>query len=491
MSEMFGSYELLELLGQGGMGKVYRARRSGQKNDFAVKFLRAELVADDQMITRFVQERSLMVSLRHKNLVNVLDLVVEDGRAAIVMEFVGNGDVRDLLKSSGPLSPALTVSVVKGVLEALSYIHENGVVHRDIKPENILLGEANVVKVADFGIARLTDGQKITKVTSLVGTPEYMAPEMADGEGASAAVDVYATGIMMYELLTGATPFAGGHPVAVLRRHIEIEPELIIGLDDALAECVFGMLIKDPTRRLTAAGALGLLEKLGRNVSSMALGKRVDTSEESRSSETRMIDHAPGDISSPTVIIPRGTNQPIDLPVERKLRRSSSKRRYLLAVACSVIALAGIALTLTRTGYSDFRESFKPTTSSPLINRVSTTLLKPTSTTTSTSLPPRTTTTLAMPVGLPSDPVLINAYPTNLVVEISAQARVGQWITEIQCQAFSGQTQIGKFVGGNGGTITIGISFPDQSAAQAASGFCQVFDRWGRASLGQMAWGNG
>jgi serine/threonine protein kinase len=488
---MFGSYELLELLGQGGMGKVYRARRSGQKNDFAVKFLRAELVADDQMITRFVQERSLMVSLRHKNLVNVLDLVIEDGRAAIVMEFVGNGDVRDLLKSSGPLSPALTVSVVKGVLEALSYIHENGVVHRDIKPENILLGEANTVKVADFGIARLTDGQKITKVTSLVGTPEYMAPEMADGEGASAAVDVYATGIMMYELLTGVTPFAGGHPVAVLRRHIENEPELIFGLDDALAECVFGMLCKDPNRRLTAAEALGLLEKLGRNVSSTSLGKRVDTSEESRCSETRMIDHAPGDLSSPTVIIPKGTNQPIDLHVERKVRRSSSDRRYLLAVACSVIALAAITLTLTRSGYlMNGRESFKPTTSSPLINRVSTTLLKPTSTTTSTSPPLGTTTTIAMPVGLPPDPVLIVANPTNLVVEISAQARVGNWITQIQCQAFSGQTQTEKFVSGNGGTINIRISFPDQSAAQAAGGFCQVFDRWGRASLGQMAWGN-
>ena len=110
MTETFGSYELLDLLGQGGMGQVYRARKMGAKVDVAVKFLRSELISDEQMIARFLQERSLMVSLRHENLVNVQDLVVEDGRAAIVMEYVGGGDVRAVIESDGAQSPAFVVA---------------------------------------------------------------------------------------------------------------------------------------------------------------------------------------------------------------------------------------------------------------------------------------------------------------------------------------------------------------------------------------------
>ena len=247
MTTTLGSYEVGEILGRGSMGEVHRGVRIGSEDQLAVKILRSELVADPEVLARFLQERSMLCSLVHPNLVRVRDLVVEGGSAAIVMDLVDGSDLRRMLTEKGTLAPAVAADLVGQILSALATVHAAGIVHRDIKPENILVGTDGEVRLTDFGIARLTHGPSLTRMTGLIGTPEYLAPELAEREHATTAADIYATGVLFYELLTGFTPFAGGHPVAVLRRHLEDDPARPDGVPDALWNLLTDMLAKDPT----------------------------------------------------------------------------------------------------------------------------------------------------------------------------------------------------------------------------------------------------
>ena len=224
----------------------------GSGDEVAIKVFRPELADDPELITRFVQERSALCGLYHPNLVRVHDLVIEGGSAAIVMDLVVGTDLRAVLGRHGTLPPAEATKIVSEVLSALAVVHAKGIVHRDIKPENILLGVAGEVRLTDFGIARLSQGPSLTRLSGLIGTPDYMAPELAEGHRAEPSADIYATGIVLYELLTGSTPFTGGHPVAVLRRHIEAPPPRPDGVPDELWDVVATMLDKDPEGRPTA-----------------------------------------------------------------------------------------------------------------------------------------------------------------------------------------------------------------------------------------------
>jgi hypothetical protein len=224
-----------------------------------VKILKPELVSDPDIVARFFQERSILLSISHPNVVRVVDLVVEGQTLAIVMEFIKSRDLRHELLAHHTLPPAQVARYGCEVLNALAAVHAAGIVHRDVKPENMLLdtsGNRPEVKLTDFGVARLTYGGSLTKVSSLIGTPEYMAPELAEHESATPAVDLYATGIVLYEMLAGRTPFAGGHPIAVLRRHIDDPPPLIPGAPVQLWTFIAPLLVKDPDERPKSAAQL-------------------------------------------------------------------------------------------------------------------------------------------------------------------------------------------------------------------------------------------
>ena len=232
VDELLGSrYLLHERVGQGGMGQVYRGSVRETGSPVAVKVLKPELVSDPDIVARFFQERSILLSITHANIVRLIDLVVEGQTLAIVMEFVKGKDLRHELLAKRTLAPSEVARYGCQLLDGLAAVHSAGIVHRDVKPENLLLdtsGSRPELKLTDFGVARLTYGS-LTKVSSLIGTPEYMAPELADYEHATVAADLYSTGIVLYELLAGRTPFGGGHPVAVLRRHIDEPPPPIPG----------------------------------------------------------------------------------------------------------------------------------------------------------------------------------------------------------------------------------------------------------------------
>jgi serine/threonine-protein kinase len=260
-------YRLLERRGRGAAGEVWRAVDRRTDEVVAAKLLRSEHVSDRDLVGRFIRERSILTRLRHPNIVAVRDLVVEGDRLAIVMDFVDGGSLRDVLHDDGPLPPALAVGVAAAVLDGLASAHDQGVLHRDIKPDNVLLTERwrelrpGDLRLSDFGIARIVaDGAGTT--TGLLGTPEYMSPELLTTGECDLSTDVYGVGILLYELLAGRTPFAGpGTDYTVAHRHVSSEPPRL-PVPDALWDVLERLLAKDPGARPTAAGAAAALRRI-------------------------------------------------------------------------------------------------------------------------------------------------------------------------------------------------------------------------------------
>ena len=267
MNTPLGSrYVLHDVLGRGAMGQVFRGSVRGSGVPVAVKVLKPELVSDTEVVARFFRERSILTSIDHPNVAKVLDLVVEGETLGIVMELVDGQDLRRYLRARGTLPPAEAVYLVGQLLQGLAAVHAAGIVHRDVKPENVLVSMARgqmTLKLTDFGVSRLSYGASLTKMTSLIGTPEYMAPELAEHDTATPAADLYSAGIVLYEMLAGRTPFAGGHPLAVLRRQAEQPPPPVPGVPGELWAQIESLLAKDPgSRPGSAAAALNRLAPL-------------------------------------------------------------------------------------------------------------------------------------------------------------------------------------------------------------------------------------
>lgn len=254
MARKIGSrYVALKVLGRGASGTVWQGE--GPEGPVAIKLLREDLASDQVLVARFVQERTALTSLDHPNIVGVHDLVVDGTDLALVMDLVLGPDLRARLERERVLTPRLAAAIVADVADGLSAAHAEGVIHRDVKPENILIDNSAGVsraRLTDFGIARLVDAPRRTRATRIIGTPDYLAPEIIEGLQPTAAVDVYALATVLYELLTGWTPFGGGHPGAVLRRHVTEPVPGIPGLPDPLAAVLASCLSKAPAARLTA-----------------------------------------------------------------------------------------------------------------------------------------------------------------------------------------------------------------------------------------------
>ena len=242
---------MTRVIGRGTCGTVWSGR--GPDGPVALKLLHEELTADQALVARFVQERNVLTSLRHPRIVGVRDLVVDGNDLALVMDLLPGPDLRAALRQDGPLPPADAVGHCADIAEALAAAHEHGLVHRDVKPENVLLDAAGRVKLTDFGVARLVDGPRAAGAARIVGTPDYLAPEIVEGCPPTPAVDVYALATVLFELVTGWTPFGGGNPGAVLRRHVTEPVPRVPGMSPMLAELLERCLAKSPAARLSAA----------------------------------------------------------------------------------------------------------------------------------------------------------------------------------------------------------------------------------------------
>jgi eukaryotic-like serine/threonine-protein kinase len=225
-----GRYELDGVVGRGGMAEVYRARDIRLDRIVAIKTLRADLARDQIFQARFRREAQSAASLNHPSIVAVYD-TGEDMASGlpvpyIVMEFVDGRTVRDLLQDGHRLLPERSLEIIDGVLRALDYSHQAGIVHRDIKPGNVMVTRNGDVKVMDFGIARaMSDAQAtMTQTAQVIGTAQYLSPEQARGERVDSRSDLYSTGCLLYELLTGRPPFTGDSPVAIAYQHVRENP---------------------------------------------------------------------------------------------------------------------------------------------------------------------------------------------------------------------------------------------------------------------------
>ncbi|MGW2666936.1 serine/threonine-protein kinase [Streptomyces sp. NPDC001272] len=270
MARKIGSrYTAHQILGRGSAGTVWLGE--GPDGPVAVKLLREDLASDQELVGRFVQERSALLGLEHPHIVTVRDLVVDGNDLALVMDLVRGTDLRTRLDRERRLAPEAAVAIVADVADALAAAHAAGVVHRDVKPENVLLdmqgplgpGGAHPALLTDFGVAKLIDhprrapaavgARPPAPVTRIIGTPDYLAPEIVEGLPPRAAVDIYALATVLYELLAGFTPFGGGHPGAVLRRHVTESVVPLPGIPEELWQLVVQCLAKAPASRLRAS----------------------------------------------------------------------------------------------------------------------------------------------------------------------------------------------------------------------------------------------
>ncbi|GLZ07298.1 putative serine/threonine-protein kinase [Actinomadura sp. NBRC 104412] len=225
-----GRYELDSVIGRGGMAEVYRARDLRLDRVVAVKTLRSDLARDPTFQARFRREAQSAASLNHPSVIAVYDTgedAIGDTQIPyIVMEYVDGSTLRDLLRENRALLPEKALEITDGILRALDYSHRGGIVHRDIKPANVMLTRNHEVKVMDFGIARAMadSAATMTQTAQVIGTAQYLSPEQARGERVDTRSDIYSTGCVLYELLTGRPPFTGDSPVAIAYQHVREEP---------------------------------------------------------------------------------------------------------------------------------------------------------------------------------------------------------------------------------------------------------------------------
>lgn len=290
MARKIGSrYTAHQILGRGSAGTVWLGE--GPEGPVAVKLLREDLSSDQELVGRFVQERTALLGLDHPNVVSVRDLVVDGNDLALVMDLVRGTDLRTRLERERRMAPEAAVAIVADVADGLAAAHAAGIVHRDVKPENVLLdmqgplgpGGSHPALLTDFGVAKLIDSPRRTRATKIIGTPDYLAPEIVEGLPPRAAVDIYALATVLYELLAGFTPFGGGHPGAVLRRHVTETVVPLPGIPEELWQLLVQCLAKAPASRLRASE---LAARLREQLPSLAGMPPLDVDEPDTEPET-------------------------------------------------------------------------------------------------------------------------------------------------------------------------------------------------------------
>jgi serine/threonine-protein kinase len=377
-----GRYELADRLGSGGMSSVYKATDRVLERTVAVKILAEHLSDDDKFVARFRREALAVAKLIHPNIVQVYDTGVDEGRHYIVMEYVEGRSGAQLLQARGRLEPEIAVEIGTQACAGLDYAHRQGIIHRDVKPGNLMViggpaarrssgatahdpptGEMTV-KLTDFGIARAAEQSRLTQVGSVVGTAAYLSPEQARGEEATPASDVYALGVVIYQLLTGRLPWEGTTLAELALRRESERPLPPSSYDPAVPETLSTAVLRsldgDPAGRYSTARQLAVALRAG------GAGDQPPPPDGAITDATRMI---PGETTSatrhlpaepppaphPAPARPAPQRRPAAQPATRRPRRSLASRvrgaiGILLVIAILAAVVAGVVLLTTNAG---------------------------------------------------------------------------------------------------------------------------------------------
>ena len=251
-------YEIIEELGKGGMGRVYRVEDTKLKQEVALKLIKPEISSDKKTIERFQNELKLARTIRHKNVCGMFDLGEAEGARFITMEYVSGEDLKSFIRRAAPLSTSRSVSIAKQVCEGLAEAHRIGVVHRDLKPSNIMIDKDGNARIMDFGIARSLKEKGITGAGVMIGTPEYMSPEQVEGKEIDQRTDIYSLGVILYEMVTGRVPFEGDTALSIAVKHKTERPkdpkDLNPQISEDISRIIMTCLEKEKEKRYQSAG---------------------------------------------------------------------------------------------------------------------------------------------------------------------------------------------------------------------------------------------
>ena len=253
-----GRYQIIEQLGKGGMGHVYRVLDKRLNEEIALKLIKPEIASDKKTVERFSNELKIARKIGHKNVARMFDLNEEQGTHFITMEYVRGEDLKRLIRKMGQFSSSQVIPIAKQICEGLTEAHRLGVVHRDLKPQNIMVDEDGNTRIMDFGIARSRESKDLTGTGVIIGTPKYVSPEQVEGKGIDQRSDIYSLGIILYEMVTGRVPFEGGTALSIAHKHKyeapiepkQINPQIPVDLNRLILKC----LEKDKQKRFQSAG---------------------------------------------------------------------------------------------------------------------------------------------------------------------------------------------------------------------------------------------